>query len=1034
MKRLWRLLVGLALLGGLLWDHPHPVAGASEASSADVPTDAGGIPDPTFDPDQARPAATGVVSNALACLGAGKGATAPASGTVRLVWGRQSLSGARLVLTVSGSQAAHTIRVNGQPVARAPIHPGGQPCGTPPDGGEAFYLDIPPEVVVNGENQIEITSDADPHDYWTAANVRLEVLGDPALPGADDEPPEGVAGTAAQAQVFTFSFTNLYDDSSQEAIGQIPSGYDPNVPTPLVVFCHARSSVMESGIDVLGDAANAQGWLLASPQMHGSWTGDPQPDPPGKQAYASLESQYDIAGTVRYMVERYNVKHDQIYLVGYSMGGQIATVTGAKFPHVFAAVFDNKGATDMMVWYDEQGRESQRWMERECHIDGVRKTPAQNPFCYQRRSSLNFARNYTHIPISITHSLSDTMVPPHHSSDLYTRIKSFYPDHPVAVYWDRTQGPTCPPYYHCLEPDPGAVLDFLGAYTRPDNPARVQITSDQAKSYYWLDLAPADSESWVHVLQAAYDRPNARFTAVVSTTSPVEVGLNLGATPIVGPAGIPQPGMGLPPGSYRVEVNGQGYTEDYAFGYLTVSLPAAGQYSLSLAAPSLCDTAGLIRALKRANGAGRPVTLRLGRGCTYALSEVDNRADGANGLPSIRGEITIEGDGATIERGRAAGVPDLRLFHVASGGSLTLQEVTLGNGAATYGGAIYSRGGAVKLIDSTLAGNSATYGGAIYACRGTVELASSTVRDNSAATRGGGLDNDCGTALALTNSTVSGNQSGDRGGGISNREGSLAAIGSTISGNDAGSGGGIHLARSATMTLRNTIVARNPSGGDCEIVRTSGASSGGYNLDGDGTCDLDPALGDLRNVDPMLGPLMHFGGATATHPLGIGSPALDRIPPGSGGCGDPPLDVDQRGQRRPADGNGDGPAACDVGAFERQAGETPIGLLSLTAEARVASVRLDWQTGIEVDGRGFDVWRSPSEDGPYGRINAQRIPARGGPASGAHYSYLDDGVTGDAYYYKLEAVNAKGRSIFYGPVLARLGWVQRGYLPVMLKR
>jgi hypothetical protein len=212
-------------------------------------------------------------------------------------------------------------------------------------------------------------------------------------------------------------------------------------------------------------------------------------------------------------------------------------------------------------------------------------------------------------------------------------------------------------------------------------------------------------------------------------------------------------------------------------------------------------------------------------------------------------------------------------------------------------------------------------------------------------------------------------------------------------------------------------------------VRASGVTSGGYNLDGDDTCGLDPRLGDRPSVDPGLGLLMNYGGATPTHALYANSPAVDRIPQGVNGCGASPLDEDQRGQGRPADGNGDGVSVCDVGAFERQQGETLIGLLSWTAEARVGYVRLSWQTGIEANNVGFDLWRGETADGASVQINPARIPAQGSASSGASYSYVDADVLGDAYYYWLEAVNAYGHSTYYGPVLARLGWVQRSYLP-----
>ncbi len=54
----------------------------------------------------------------------------------------------------------------------------------------------------------------------------------------------------------------------------------------------------------------------------------------------------------------------------------------------------------------------------------------------------------------------------------------------------------------------------------------------------------------------------------------------------------------------------------------------------------------------------------------------------------------------------------------------------------------------------------------------------------------------------------------------------------------------------------------------------------------------------------------HNSGPTLTHALWADSPAIDSADPAS--C---PAD-DQRGTARPQDGDGDGTANCDVGAFE----------------------------------------------------------------------------------------------------------------------
>lgn len=522
----------------------------------------------------------GLASDALECLAVGGNLGAADGGVVHLNWSGQA-ERARLILSVSGAEASHTIRVNGQPVASSPIHPQGQPCRD----GEVFYIAIPPQVLVQGENLIEITNDAMASDEWTASRVRLEVLGHfvvfptgGAVVGAD------VAATDVSS--FTITFINPYDGTDQEARVVLPDGYSGD-PAPLVVYVHGRTSDMYEGENTLGEATRSRGWLLASPQLHGRWPYPP--DPPGKYAYASLESQYDIIGTVNYMLDHYNVITDRIYLVGYSMGGQIAAVTAAKFPHVFAAVFDNKGPTDMARWYDEQWEKE--WMERECHIAEVPRNPTQNPFCYQRRSGINFASNYIHIPISITHSVSDTLVPIHHSRDLRDAINSYGPDRTVLVYEDRVVGPTCDDggRYHCYEPDPMDVLGFLEQFTLGNHPTSMYVATDESKSYYWLKIAQTGDDHWSQVQVACYPL-TATVTAWISDTAPLTLAFNLGSAALAYERisdRLRQPGMGFPATTYLIKGGGNNYLYDYGSGYLTTALSTTGDFGLTISAVRL---------------------------------------------------------------------------------------------------------------------------------------------------------------------------------------------------------------------------------------------------------------------------------------------------------------------------------------------------------------------------------------------------------------------------------------------------------------
>jgi hypothetical protein len=65
-----------------------------------------------------------------------------------------------------------------------------------------------------------------------------------------------------------------------------------------------------------------------------------------------------------------------------------------------------------------------------------------------------------------------------------------------------------------------------------------------------------------------------------------------------------------------------------------------------------------------------------------------------------------------------------------------------------------------------------------------------------------------------------------------------------------------------------------------------------------------------KPLDPLLGPLRDNGGPTPTRALLGGSPAVDAGDPGA--C---PA-TDQRGILRTWDGDNDGQAICDVGAYE----------------------------------------------------------------------------------------------------------------------
>jgi hypothetical protein len=273
---------------------------------------------------------------------------------------------------------------------------------------------------------------------------------------------------------------------------------------------------------------------------------------------------------------------------------------------------------------------------------------------------------------------------------------------------------------------------------------------------------------------------------------------------------------------------------------------------------------------------------------------------------------TITGPSASLltVSGNSASGNTSRVFEI-QGGSAALSGLTITGGQDDFGGGLENYRGTLSLTNCTISGNSAGgYGGGLYSLGGTLVLTSCTVSGNSASTVGGGLRNNGGT-LSLTNCTISGN-SALSGGGLFN-SGTLSLTNCTVSGNSATTGGGLfNSSAQASMTLTNTIVAGQTSGGDIY-----GSYTGSNNLVGGA---------------PLLAALGDYGGPTQTYALLAGSPAI-----GGGTTTGAPA-TDQRGQSRIG--------RIDIGAFQttplivNTAGDgtgSPSGNLSLRQAVNLAN-------------------------------------------------------------------------------------------------
>jgi hypothetical protein len=250
-------------------------------------------------------------------------------------------------------------------------------------------------------------------------------------------------------------------------------------------------------------------------------------------------------------------------------------------------------------------------------------------------------------------------------------------------------------------------------------------------------------------------------------------------------------------------------------------------------------------------------------------------------------------------------------------GTVTLTDCTVsGNRAdghyAGFGGGLANQEGSVTLTNCTFTGNSAI---SLYGFGGGIEnnsnmtLTNCTVSGNA----GGGLGNSSVGNMTLTNCTVSGNSASSglyrTGGGLANG-GNMTLTDCTVSGNSAGfDGGGIFNNQSPGLTLSNTIVADNTSGGGPNNIRGQNVNpNSSYNLIGPGGSGglIDGVNHNQVGVaNPRLGTLGDHGGPTPTIDLLGGSPALNAGDPAQLGL------PDQRGLVRSG--------GVNVGAYQASA-------------------------------------------------------------------------------------------------------------------
>jgi predicted outer membrane repeat protein len=277
----------------------------------------------------------------------------------------------------------------------------------------------------------------------------------------------------------------------------------------------------------------------------------------------------------------------------------------------------------------------------------------------------------------------------------------------------------------------------------------------------------------------------------------------------------------------------------------------------------------------------------------------------------------------------------------ANNGKVTITRTAFSGNLAPggSGGAFYNNlnAGAVSVSDSSFNGNisgnltTAGRGGAIYNEEDmTIVRAAFNANMATGDGLGGAILNNRAAVLQIANSSFLANVTPDgKGGAIANidtpfpvsADSTVDLRNVTLSNNRANTGGAIY--NEEAVSLRNSIVAEGPVGSGGTCAGSKAVTNNGHNLQHPGS-----ACGaGISSQDPKLAPPAFNGGPIAsllTQALEPDSPAID-----AGNAtvcsGAPVNNEDQRGKSRPNDGDGNGDAVCDIGAYEADTAKTGFG-------------------------------------------------------------------------------------------------------------
>lgn len=285
----------------------------------------------------------------------------------------------------------------------------------------------------------------------------------------------GAPSCSAGQQELDITIPTTLGDTTETFWLQIPRGYQPETPCPLLVGWHqwGGNRFEMRAATSFDSVANARGWIAVSHE-------GVSPTHWNNQA-----TQSHVVDVIRWIEAHYSVDPARIYMVGASMGGAAGMVFANNHLDpagpMIAAAASLSGIQDCERRFHEQGINYSM-------IASFGGTPEEVPFTYHRNSAVCFAdstasmhSNSRHLPLYLTFGLGTSdQVWREHAEDLYAVMAPFADTVIIRESAQAGHG------WGCAEE--GRICDFLGSFVLDRAPRRISIQADEEGRWCWAEL------------------------------------------------------------------------------------------------------------------------------------------------------------------------------------------------------------------------------------------------------------------------------------------------------------------------------------------------------------------------------------------------------------------------------------------------------------------------------------------------------------------------------------------------------------------